>query len=169
MLGVAGANAEELGLLSTLINARYAHTCIVAADWRRLTSFYEDVFGCERLLPERNNSGAWVDKLTGLHHTRVRGIHLRLPVPGLDRAGPTLEIFQYEPAAERLPTMVHRPGLAHIAFHVDDIREARAKVLAAGGHDLGEMVTAEIAGAGTVMLVYLTDPEGNIVELQQWD
>jgi catechol 2,3-dioxygenase-like lactoylglutathione lyase family enzyme len=155
--------------LSTALNARYAHTCIVAADWRRLASFYESVFGCERLLPERDNRGAWVDRLTGLHDARARGVHLRLPVPGLNDAGPTLEIFQFDPAAARVPALIHRPGLAHIAFRVDDVRAARAQVLAAGGHDLGEVVTAEIAGAGTATLVYLTDPEGNIVELQQWD
>ena len=154
--------------MSTALNARYAHTCIVAADWRRLASFYEEVFGCERLLPERDNHGEWVDRLTGLHDVRARGVHLRLPVPGLHGTGPTLEIFQFEPAAERLPVLIHRPGLAHIAFRVDDVKAARDQVLAAGGHDLGEVVTAEIAGAGTATLVYLTDPEGNIVELQQF-
>jgi glyoxylase I family protein len=93
---------------------------------------------------------------------------LRLPAPGLNGPGPTLEIFQYEPAAERLPTLVHRPGLAHIAFQVDDVEKTRAEVLAAGGRDLGEVVTAELAGAGTATLVYMTDPEGNVVELQLW-
>ena len=150
------------------MSIRYAHTCVVATDWRRLAAFYERVFACERLLPERNNSGEWVDRLTGLQHVHVRGVHLRLPNPGCDGVSPTLEIFQFDPSADRFPVAVNRPGFAHIAFQVDDVQEMRARVLGAGGQALGEVVTADIAGAGTAILVYLTDPEGNVIELQQW-
>jgi catechol-2,3-dioxygenase len=30
------------------------------------------------------------------------------------------------------------------------------------------MVTVEIRDAGTITLIYMTDPEGNIIELQKW-
>jgi len=33
---------------------------------------------------------------------------------------------------------------------------------------VGDLVTAEIAGAGNITFVYMTDPEGNIIELQNW-
>jgi catechol 2,3-dioxygenase-like lactoylglutathione lyase family enzyme len=150
------------------VHAVYAHTCIVALDWRRLATFYERVFGCERLDPERYNCGEWVDRLTGLRNVRVSGVHLRLPVPNANPSGPTLEILQFDEPADRVPARIHRPGLAHLAFRVDDILKARDGVLAHGGSEVGELVTAEIAGAGTAQLVYLADPEGNIVELQQW-
>ena len=93
-------------------------------------------------------------------------MHLRLP--GYADDGPTLEIFEYNHAAERPSTAVNRPGFAHIAFQVDDVPEARAAVLAAGGHDLGQQVTVPVPGAGTITLIYMTDPEGNIIELQRW-
>ena len=144
---------------------RYAHTNIVARDWRALARFYEDVFGCE-VVAERDLAGEWVDRLTGLPGARIRGAHLRLP--GHGAAGPTLEIFQYDEAEERPPTAINRPGLAHLAFQVADVAATRQEVLAAGGQDYGELVTADLPGAGTLEVVYLTDPEGNLIELQRW-
>jgi hypothetical protein len=40
--------------------------------------------------------------------------------------------------------------------------------LATGGGEVGQLVTATIPGAGTITVVYVTDPAGNILELQQW-
>ncbi len=97
----------------------------------------------------------------------VRGVHLRLPGYGDD--GPTLEIFQYNIAQKRPKTAINRPGLAHLAFEVDDVEAARDEVIAAGGECVGELVTVEIPGAGRITFVYLTDPEGNIIELQKWE
>ncbi|MHC4488378.1 MAG: VOC family protein, partial [Planctomycetota bacterium] len=97
----------------------------------------------------------------------VRGIHLRLPGYGDD--GPTLEIFQYNRAQKRPKTAINRPGLAHLAFEVDDVEAAREAVLAVGGQCVGDLVSADIPGAGTITFVYLTDPEGNIIELQKWE
>jgi hypothetical protein len=39
-----------------MIRARFAHTNLVADDWRQLASFYEEVFGCIPLPPERMES-----------------------------------------------------------------------------------------------------------------
>ena len=44
----------------------------------------------------------------------------------------------------------------------------RKEILAWGGKDVGQIVTIDIPGAGRLTLVYLADPEGNIVELQKW-
>jgi len=97
----------------------------------------------------------------------VRGVHLRLPGYGDD--GPTLEIFQYNIAQKRLETAINRPGLAHLAFEVDDVEAARDEVITAGGECVGELVTVGIPDAGRIMFVYMTDPEGNIIELQKWE
>jgi catechol 2,3-dioxygenase-like lactoylglutathione lyase family enzyme len=68
----------------------------------------------------------------------------------------------------RPSTAINRPGLAHLAFAVDDVEMAREAVLAAGGGEIGEVVSLDVRGAGTVTFAYLTDPEGNVVELQRW-
>lgn len=145
---------------------RYVHTNLVAADWRNLASFYERVFGCVPLLPERDLAGEWLEAGTGVPQARIRGIHLRLP--GHGDSGPTLEIFQYDRQMEREIPAANRPGFAHIAFAVDDVAAARDAVLAAGGGAVGEVVAAPIGGAGQVTFAYVTDPEGNIIELQHW-
>jgi len=149
------------------MRAKYKHTNIVAADWRKLADFYQRVLGCKPVPPERALTGEWIERGTGVPGAEVRGVHLRLPGYGDD--GPTLEIFQYNSAEKRPETAINRPGLAHLAFEVDDVEAARDAVLAAGGGSVGDLVTAEIPGAGTIKMVYLTDPEGNIIELQKWD
>ena len=149
------------------IQARYVHTNLVAKDWQKLAQFYKDVFGCIPVPPERDLAGPWVDALTAIPGVGIRGVHLRLP--GHGTTGPTLEIFQYDPGHQGEDKTVNRPGFAHIAFEVDDVAAAGDAVLAGGGGSVGDLVSLEIPGAGTVTLIYARDPEGNILELQQWD
>jgi predicted enzyme related to lactoylglutathione lyase len=80
---------------------------------------------------------------------------------------PTLEIFQYDDEEAKLPPAPNRPGYGHIAFAVEDVARAREAVVAAGGRLIGEMVSAEIADGRTITWAYVTDPEGNIIELQR--
>ncbi len=149
------------------MQARYVHTNLVARDFERLATFYERVFGCVRVGPLRDLSGPEIDLATGLSGARIRGVHLRLP-PGGEPA-PTLEIFEYQPRAESPAPTIHRPGFGHIAFVVDDVHALRRELLAAGGGDLGQVVSIDVAGAGRLTFAYLTDPEGNIVEVQRWE
>jgi predicted enzyme related to lactoylglutathione lyase len=144
--------------------ARYIHTNIIARDWKQLAGFYEKVFGCTPVPPERDLSGKWLEDATGVAGAKIRGIHLRLP--GYGEQGPTLEIFRYNPLEERQKTAINRPGFAHIAFTVDDLKSARDAVIEAGGGVIGELVSLEIPGADTITFIYATDPEGNIIELQ---
>ena len=146
--------------------ARYVHTNLVAHDWRRLATFYTQVFGCTSVPPERDLAGPWLDEAVSLPDVHIRGMHLRLP--GYGDAGPTLEIFQYDPELPHAAPAANRPGFGHIAFAVDDVAAAREAVLAAGGGDLGKVIHREIPGAGHIIFVYMTDPEGNILELQRW-
>lgn len=148
------------------LRARYAHTNLVARDWRALAAFYERVFGCVPVPPERDYQGPQLDAGTGLPGARLRGVHLRLP--GHGETGPTLEIFNYVQLAERPPTAVNRPGFGHLAFEVVDVAAARAAVLAEGGGAVGEVVTLAPAPGRTVTWCYVTDPEGNVIELQAW-
>lgn len=149
-----------------MINAKYKHTNIVARNWRELADFYRQVFGCSEVPPERACSEEWVERCTDIPGAGIRGVHLRLPGYGED--GPTLEIFQYNKALDRLKTAINRPGFAHIAFEVENVEAARDEVIAAGGKCVGELVTVDITDAGKITFIYMTDPEGNIIELQKW-
>ncbi len=76
------------------MNITYTHTNLIAKDWRKLASFYINVFHCRKKLPERDLKGSWLDELTSIKSVHIKGIHLSLP--GFDHDGPTLEIFEYE-------------------------------------------------------------------------
>ena len=148
------------------IAAKYTHTNLIAEDWRRLANFYQHVFGCVPIPPERDFQGEKLEAGTGIPGAHLRGAHLQLP--GYDDNGPTLEIFNYNILEQRSKTAVNRPGFGHIAFSVDDVAAAQTVVLQAGGNIIGEIVTLQVATGAKVTWCYVTDPEGNIIELQSW-
>jgi len=145
--------------------ARYVHTNLIARDWRALAAFYRSVFGCVDVPPERDFASHEIEAGTGVPGAALRGMHMRLPGWGGD--GPTLEIFNYSQLADAGAPVANRPGFAHIAFAVESVANARAEVLSNGGRAIGDIVTLTTA-RGTVTWCYVTDPEGNIVELQRW-
>jgi glyoxylase I family protein len=145
---------------------RFGHVNIVAADWRRLAEFYVKLFGCELVPPERDYGGADVARGTGVADAALKGAHLRLPGHGQD--GPTLEIYTYHRSEAREARAANRLGIGHLAFAVDDVSAAREAVLVAGGDAVGDVVTLQTADGRRVTWCYVTDPEGNIVELQSW-
>ena len=147
------------------ISARYVHTNLIARDWRRLASFYQNVFGCLPVPPERNLSGEWLERGTAVSGARIEGIHLRLP--GHGESGPTLEIFGYHSVVDCVPPPSNRVGFGHIAFMVEDVAKAHETVIASGGSELGTIESPVIAGVGRITVVYVRDPEGNIIELQK--
>lgn len=148
------------------IHAKYAHTNLIARDWRKLADFYVRVFGCVFLPPERDLHGEVLEKGTAVPGAHLRGGHLLLP--GWAETGPTLEIFTYDELAEEGYKAVNRPGFGHIAFVVDDVAQAREQVLANGGSAVGEVVTTLAGNNRFLTWCYLTDPEGNFLELQAY-
>ena len=146
------------------MRATYKHTNIIAQDWEKLAVFYEKVFGCVRVPPERDLSGSWLEAGTGVTDAKLSGVQLRLP--GYGEAGPTLEIFQYADTEQKLPPSANREGWGHIAFEVDDVAAAMEEVLYHGGQKVGDIASFSAQGVGTVTFVYIADPEGNIIELQ---
>ena len=149
--------------------ARYGHTNLIAREWRTLAAFYEVVFGCVPVPPERDYRGDLAERGTGVKDAAFQGAHLRLPGYGPD--GPTLEIYTYSTNLDPAATpAANRVGWGHIAFMVDDVAVARAAVLSSGGGLLpaAEVVTLQTNDGRRVTWCYMTDPEGNLIELQSW-
>jgi glyoxylase I family protein len=145
---------------------RYAHTNLIANDWNKMVSFYCEVFDCVPVSSERDHKGTLFEALTTVPNANAKGRHLRMPGHGDN--GPTLEVFQYTTNKPALPSELRRPGFAHLAFEVPDVEAKRAEVIRWGGRDYGQLVTLDIPGAGKLTLIYMCDPEGNIIELQRW-
>lgn len=148
------------------MNIKFSHINIISKNWKALADFYVKVFECNPLPPERNLSGDWVDGLTNLHDTEIKGIHLLLP--GYDATGPTLEIFEYNQNIENDKKRINLEGFGHIAFAVEDVEEKLNLLLKNGGSTVGELIDTEIPGVGRISVVYAKDPEGNIIEIQKW-
>ena len=148
------------------MRARYVHTNLIAHDWRKLADFYQRVFGCTPVPPERDYRSEKLDAGTALTNAHLTGVHLRLPGCGPD--GPTLEIYSYDELEARPARAVNRPGYGHLAFEVDDVAASREEVLREGGRAVGEVVTLQVSTGARVTWCYVTDPEDNIVELQSW-
>jgi glyoxylase I family protein len=146
--------------------AKYVHTNLIARNWRALARFYVEVFGCEPVPPERDQQGLWLDRATGLKGARLQGMHLRLPGGGPD--GPTLEIYSYDDTGVRPASRPNETGYGHVAFAVSDVSNAVREVVDHGGRLLGQIAATTVMGVGDLEVIYVRDPEGNIIELQAW-
>lgn len=145
---------------------RYTHTNIISLDWKRLVEFYIQVFECKIVPPIRNQSGSWLSTGTGVPNANLEGAHLLLPGYGED--GPTLEIYQYSTVENLSPVKPNTRGFGHLAFEVQNVEETLNKMVAHGGKKYGEITSRNIHGVGRISFVYASDPEGNLIELQNW-
>ncbi len=145
---------------------RFAHTNIVSIDWKLLVDFYVKTFNCKIVPPFRNQSGAWLEKGTGLKNANLEGAHLLLP--GYGEKGPTLEIYQYENIENQNPVSPNKRGFGHIAFEVESVELVLEVLERNGGRTSGEITRRKVDGVGEITFVYARDPEGNLIELQSW-
>ncbi len=141
---------------------KFKHVSMVARDTDGLAEFYKTVFRCEDRRPRKTMSGEKISQGNGLPNSEIYSAWLTLP--GVE--GPFLEILEYKNTHDRPAPLVNEPGYGHISIEVENIKATFAAVLKAGGKPLGE-----ITDLGTVdapfHVVYVRDPEGNIVELEQ--
>ena len=145
---------------------KYGHTNIITKDWKRLASFYELVFGCIPVPPLRDQKGSWLDKGTGLANAHLKGMHLRLP--GYGDNGPTLEIYQYSEVIDSERSLPNKLGFGHIAFQTDNIDKCLQLALNNGASKIGELSEHPVENVGLLKFIYIADPDGNIIELQNW-
>lgn len=124
------------------------------------------MFDCKPAPPQRDLSGEWLDRLTGLSNAHIVGEHLVLPGYGEDH--PTLEIFSYGEMNSDNPKVLNGIGLGHLAFEVEDVLTVLKQILKEGGSQIGELVRTEYPNHATATFVYAKDIEGNIIELQSW-
>jgi len=145
---------------------KYVHTNIISNDWKKLIDFYVKTFECKVVPPIRNQSGEWLSKGTGVKDAKLQGAHLLLP--GYGTNGPTLEIYQYSEIEQQAIINPNTRGFGHIAFEVEDVEKTLYKLEANGGSRSGEVTIRVIEHVGEITFVYARDPEGNLIELQNW-
>lgn len=140
---------------------RLSHISLTARDAAALGGFYAEVFGYRERRPAKRLSGASVSRGNGLKDADIYSIWLALP----DDPGPFLEILEYTPTLNRGRPEVNAPGFDHLAFVVNDLNRVLRDVLRCGGAMQGEVTNFGSAEA-PVLIVYVRDPEGNLLELE---
>lgn len=141
---------------------KFSHVNMIARDTDKLADFYKTVFGCDDLYARKDLSGEAISKCNGVPDAEIYAAWLSLP--GVD--GTFLEIFQYKNTHDRPTPLVNQPGYGHISFEVEDIQATYDAAINAGGAPLGEVKNFGTEEA-PLFYVYVRDPEGNVVELEQ--
>ncbi len=115
---------------------RAHHVSVQCSDVDRARAFYEGVLGFEQTQrPDFGFPGVWYQ----LGDVQV---HLIGEIPGMDRSTPPKNLS---------------PAATHLAFQIDDYREALEALEAKG---------VEAVGLGEeVGQLFVRDPDGNIIEL----
>ncbi|MEL6585658.1 MAG: VOC family protein [Pseudomonadota bacterium] len=141
---------------------RLTHVNLTARNADRLAAFYRNSFGFSERRPPKRLSGEAVSRGNGLPNSDIRVVWLNVN----DGDGPSLEIMEYSETVNRPKPAVNEPGYGHLAFEVRNLTESVENVLRFGGTLQGEVTNFGTAEA-PILIVYVRDPEGNILELEQ--
>jgi catechol 2,3-dioxygenase-like lactoylglutathione lyase family enzyme len=139
---------------------RMSHIGICVSDWRRSLGFYSDGLGFQKT-GELRVEGEPSETLLRLSGVSLRAIYL-------ERDGVRIELLHYEgPGAvgEPEPRPMNQLGLTHLSLRVDDLDAACANLEATGGMVLKD-TRIEMPAAHT-RAIFLTDPDGTLIELVQ--
>jgi catechol 2,3-dioxygenase-like lactoylglutathione lyase family enzyme len=141
------------------MSIRLSHRGICVSDTEQSLRFYRDAMGfaeAERFAMDDPALSSVME---------VAGAEIRAQMVR-NQQGVTFELLQFVTPAATGPR-TRRPnnqyGLTHLAFYVDDMDEAAARVRAAGGA-VHEHTRATFARGQTTMM-YCTDPDGVRIEL----
>ena len=137
----------------------YDHTSFTVSDLDRAVAFWRDAMGF-RVDDVSPRTQPWLGAVVGVPGARCRIAHLL-------GHGVHLEFIQYDDPYQGQSVFgpANRPGAAHLAFLVDDIHEFVARMLEHGATQLGEITLCDSGHAGGSEALYLSDPNGVIVEL----
>jgi catechol 2,3-dioxygenase-like lactoylglutathione lyase family enzyme len=136
------------------------HIAVTVSDTRRALDFYCGVLGLEQV-EQHQLAAADVKKANAIENARGQSTRLRAAgTPGI--LIDLLEFFDLpkESAAVR-PGIV---GATHFALSVDDLQGCYEELLSKGVVFDAEPVTFPLE-TGSVTVVFLSDPDGNSIEL----
>jgi catechol 2,3-dioxygenase-like lactoylglutathione lyase family enzyme len=109
--------------------------------------------------------GEWLDRAVNLKNAEINSIELTLP--GYDEGYPYLEIFSYSDITLRESWSSNTTGYSHLSFEVEDVDLIYNKAILNGAQKYGELTKKEFK-SGTLTFVYIKDPDGNIIEIENW-
>ena len=144
---------------------RLRHVALMVRSLDRMLPFYRDTLGFT-VKKDVKIGGAEFQAGTGLAGAAARCVHLSISGSPVE-----LELFEFDPPHNEIePTIpgINDKGFRHIAFVVKNMKQAVAKLKTAGiiFHTEPVRFSSPEHSKG-VCFVYLRDPEGNIIELNE--
>lgn len=143
---------------------KFRHIAIIIRSMDAMLPFYQDILGFSIKRDSTINSPEF-QKGIGLPSASARCVHLGLPDSTID-----LELIEFAPPNKRKceNPAVNDPGFRHIALVVNNLEatvdELKQKGVAFHSPPIRFETPREIRG---FRFVYLKDPEGNFIELNE--
>lgn len=138
------------------------HTGLSVQSLERSIAFYKDILGFEEVF-SWNPQADYIRTLTGYPTVDLHATILRMP--NMDYF---LELLEYRNVDRKEVDHGNaNPGIAHVAFFVDDVDEWYSLLNAKGVLSVSEPVTPTIGPNKGGRAVYMIDPDGYRVELIQ--
>lgn len=139
---------------------RLTHVGICVSDPERSLRFYRDLLGFA-LLSELSIAGEPSTTLLMLDDVELRAIYL-------ERDGTRIELLHYASpghSGDGQPRAMNGLGLTHLSFRLDDFDATLGKLAAAGVRILS--ASRIDIPAFEAHAVFITDPDGTLIELVQ--
>src|SRR5262245_50249511 len=137
------------------MSATVHHVGLQVSDLDRAGAFYVAALGARWMVMPLAFEGPGAVQAMG-----HEGVKLRLAMLALDDA--MLELFEF--TGDEVPDWARRARdarLPHLAVQVEDTDAALARIEAAGG----KRIWPEVDRFGRARVIYVADPDGNVVEL----
>ncbi len=129
------------------------HVGITVSDLDSAVAFYRDTLGLS-LADRFEVSGEAFSTAVGVEHATGRFAHL-------DGGDVRIELVEYDPEGDtRSNATLDQPGATHLGLSVDDVDAVVADLPS----DVETLSDPQTTSSGT-RIVFLRDPEGNLVEL----
>jgi catechol 2,3-dioxygenase-like lactoylglutathione lyase family enzyme len=136
----------------------FNHSGFVVQDLDRMVSFYRDVLGL-KVLREHPSIEEILNR-----HVGIPGAQRMLVFVGADADHHALELVHYlQPPSPEGHVPHNALGAAHICFNVTGLQEYYERMVAQGLEFVTPPVVRE-SPAGTTIICYARDPEGNWLE-----
>jgi lactoylglutathione lyase len=141
------------------------HFSFTVSDIDRSIAWYVDVLGLE-LVSRQRQDNEYTRALVGMPDAVLEVARFAIPGRSPGASDHMLELVQYvEPPGERIPLRTNSPGVAHLAFLVDDIHDHHRTMVAGGVEFRGQPVRITGGTNEGGWVCYFSGPDGETLEL----
>jgi catechol 2,3-dioxygenase-like lactoylglutathione lyase family enzyme len=138
----------------------FNHTSFTVENVDQAVRFWTEALGF-RAASVSERSGDWQARITGVPGARLKIAHLF-------GYGAHVELIEYLEGSEHgAPMRPSLPGTAHVCLDVEDIEETVAVLISRGARRHGELVEVDSGPVRGCRSIYLRDPPGILIELEE--